>query len=182
MKQTKERTANGQPEAEVARINARQAILVALISSIASVAITLITTGALKPSHKPDPVPETPRRWMKIIGVDVPVYKSVRILALVNGRAVSYPTNMPWAKPNPTMPVELFPLEAEREYKVQIELMALDAGGDVKRFVSGTVQTFLGDQLPPIAQAYQLHEASPSASATGDIRAQVYYQITDRPN
>lgn len=126
------------PTLEVARITARQAIVVALITSLAGVVGAVI--GYFANQHGQS----TPVAFHRISfdGVTFPEQGAyaVRLVADVNGQAYSYPSRTVWADLGPTMPKEEFPLLPAAEYRVHFQAYLRLPNGDVEMLQSQPLQ------------------------------------------
>jgi hypothetical protein len=97
-------------EVQVAKITAKQAIAVALITALAGTAGAAITAYFRPEQKKPEPIVQHYIRMpVKLTGVGGSGY-SVRIVAEVNGHAYSYPSRAVWADVTDSMESEAFPL------------------------------------------------------------------------
>lgn len=165
-------------EVQVAKISSRQAIVVALITSVAGIAGAFIgiafkgsgtikkdvpniiqqakttpeTTQADPKSTKPDPNVGVHR--ISIEGVDYPCPGSarrtcaVRVVAEVNGQAYSYPSRSVWADIGREMSKEQFPLVSSPEYAVNIRVFVRYPSGKVVLFQSQLLKRVKAAALP----------------------------------
>ncbi len=180
-------------EVQVARINSRQAIIVALISAIAGIIGTLIGTGAFSGA---EPV-AAQQNWLKIDNVQMPTtfsfgnsgssidgvdkIKGLRVVAEINGRAVSYPSRTLWAEAGPEMSGEVFALPMNENYQVSFEIIAVTESGRMGRFISQKVEEF-GVQQIPIENSYSLYEVGSEGSRSSTPKATIKYRLSDRSN
>jgi hypothetical protein len=127
--------ANADSSVEVARISARQAIIVAIVTSLAGVLGGIIGYYANKPAHL---TPGT-LHAISIDGVrsEPNCQCAIRVVAVVNGQAYSYPSRAVWADIGPGMSKEEFPLAPADVYRVNFQAYLRRPDGDtVKLFTS----------------------------------------------
>ena len=121
-------------EERVAKITARQAIVVALITAAAG----LIGAAIQKVSSTTNTAVQ--QKWLKIRGVELEGFSKdsrVRVVIYVNGIALSYPSRAIWIKVGPQMSEEEFPLPIDTDkYKISFELFIsfehLDQVGSIR--------------------------------------------------
>lgn len=160
-------------EIRVARINARQAIIVAVISAAAAIGATLVGTGILG-AKSPT------QHWLRILNVDLDgQFSQIRVMAEVNGRGLSYPTRALWAEPGPEMSSEVFAIEKSDQYQVRLEVLALNGKDSVTRFMSQRVDTINAQQLP-VENVYELHEVGGFMTRAGPVSGRVKYSLSDQ--
>ena len=185
---SKERT-----EVQVARINSRQAVVVALISAITGIFGTLIGTGVFSGS---EPV-AVQQNWLKLQNVEMPAafsfgdrtssingsdnIKGVRVIAEINGRAMSYPSRALWAEPGPEMSGEVFALPIGETYQLRFEILAQTESGRIGRFISQKVEE-VGVQQIPLEKTYSLYEVGSEMSRSHTPKATIKYSLSDRSN
>jgi len=176
-------------EVQVARINARQAIMVALISAATGIMATVLGTGMLWRDPEPEVIAaEVPvQHWLTIMEVGFfdqawgDVIDGVRTVVEVNGRAISYPTRVLTAEPGPGMSEETFVLESSDEYGVRVEVLAVSVDGEVWRYVSQEVDVFGVSQLP-VEATYDLYHVDAMYSRVPTPLIWVKFRITDHPD
>jgi hypothetical protein len=128
---------------EAARITARQAIIVAIITSMAGVLGAAIGYFANKSSS---PAPSSPapsvlhRVSIDSVRFDEDGPYAVRIVADVNGQAYSYPSRAVWADIGPTMAKEEFPLLPAQEYRIHFSAYLRLPNGEVEMLQSQVLQ------------------------------------------
>jgi len=166
-------------DVQVAKVNARQAVLVALISATAGVVATLFGTGAL--SHTPG-ASVARQHYFTIRRVETAdaKLKGIRIIAEINGRAVSYPTRAVWMDIKPATEGETFSIESSDAYRVRMEMLAVNAAGEVSRYISSMIQDIQTNQLP-IDQTYEVHLLGSETSGSGPIVGRIWYTLSDQP-
>ena len=96
--------------------------------------------------------------------------QAVRILAIVNGNARSYPTDGSWAPPNPDLSMEPFAVAEGAEYVVRFEVLAKDARGAITRFVAPSGYTIAARQLPTSELRIELQEEDTGGRVGGRVR------------
>jgi hypothetical protein len=132
-------------EVQVAKISSRQAIIVALITSIAGIIGAFV--GIRVQTQKGDAVPHQ----ISIEGVEFPRCDdpcSVRIVVEVNGQTYSYPSRAIWGRIGPMMSKERFPLVPSSEFKVNIKAFLRDPNNRIDEFQSQLLTTDKADALP----------------------------------
>lgn len=168
-------------EVRVARINSKQAIIVAIISAISGILLALLGTGAFNSAQTQDSI-HVKQHWLKIVRVefDRDRHKGVRVIAEINGHAISYPTRALWAEPSPEMSSETFAIATSEEYNLRFEVLAIDDDGFVARYISQEVEVVRASQLP-IEGTYRLYLVGTEGYRGGAVGGAVVYEVTDRP-
>jgi hypothetical protein len=144
-----------QREIEVARITARQAIIVAMITAVAGLAGGYFGRPAVKSSPTDSPLIE---HRLRILGVSgAALGQAIRIVADVDGQGYSYPSRALWADIGPEMSQEDFLLPAGKvEYRIRFSAFVRDENG---RLSEATSQE--GEVIPvaatPLQRQYALH-------------------------
>jgi len=127
-------------EIQVARITARQAIVVALITAISGILLGILT-GYQSGRSAPRDVAQ---HWITLKPVvedpDHPEGSSVRVVVLANSQAYSYPSQAVWADIGPKMSRESFPLPiGADEYRVRFEVFFRRPDGQIISYTSQEV-------------------------------------------
>lgn len=99
----------------VAKVSARQAIVVALITAIAGLVTVLVT-------RKPATAEGT--HWLQIEAIDAQNRDPIRLIISVNGIYYSYPSTAAFLVPGPNIPRERFPIPAARDYAVSFRMIS----------------------------------------------------------
>lgn len=152
-----------------------------MISAAAGIGATLLGTQSIGGKGRTEAATQ---HWMSILNVDLnrsggPV-KGVRVIAEVNGRGISYPTRALWAEPSPEMSPEAFPVEQSGQYRIRLEVLALDDEGQVNRFISQDVDVITAQQIP-IENVYEVHSVGSDMVRSGPVLGRVRYSLSDRP-
>ena len=111
------RTAN----VEVARITARQAIVVALITTIGGIAAGVIANREFTRRNS-----FAAQRWLRIDGVRSTQPSDVRLIISVNGYNYSYPSTSVWVRPGAYTPRERFALPPAEVFRVSFSVLLDD--------------------------------------------------------
>jgi hypothetical protein len=94
----------------VAKVSARQAIIVALITAVAGVMGVLAARRESGPSTTP--------HWLRIEAIETQSTAPLRLIISVNGINYSYPSTAVWITPGPYIPHEQFPLPEAPRYHI----------------------------------------------------------------
>jgi len=116
-------------EVQVARITARQAIIVAAITAVAGLLGAVISS-----SLHTDTVKASTQHFIKMPTriAGLPEGTSIRIVADVNGQGYSYPTHFVWADVKSDMAIERFPLPVgQSEYNVEVSVFIRGDKGEI---------------------------------------------------
>jgi len=175
-------------EVRVARINARQAIVVAVISALTGFGATLLGTGVLwrQPETNPMIIEPVAQKWLTVMEVGFldtsfpGELEGVRAILEVNGRAISYPSRVLTAMPGVGMSNETFALETDSEYAVRAEVLAIGVGGGVSRYASQVVEVFQESQLP-VEFTYYVYGISSTMSRAPTPSIWVRFRISENP-
>ena len=141
-------------EVKVAKITATQAVLVALITSVASLA-----AGVFVAKKSGDTPSTATQRWLVIERVEGDASHHVRIVAHVNGVNFSYPSNAVWTEIGPQMSRERFPLPIETDvYRVSFSAFTKlpPLGAPIEETTSQQVEGVRVSQLPVTGKTYEL--------------------------
>jgi hypothetical protein len=141
---------------KVAKITAMQAILVALITSVAS-----LTAGFLVAKKSSDiPASAVTQRWLVIERVEGDSTRHVRIVAHVNGANFSYPSKAVWSEIGPQMSRERFPLPLESStYRVSFSAFNKlpPPGAPIEETTSQQAEEIKVSLLPVSSKSYELY-------------------------
>lgn len=173
---------------QIAKINARQTMVVALISAMTGIVIALLGTDFFSTKNTDTKVEQS---WLTIVSVKLErpsefhfgTIKGVRIISEVNGNGISYPTRALWAEPNPEMSPEKFVIEDSQEYKVRFEVLAIGSDDEglsqkyLARFISQKIDMIKVNQLP-FEGVYELYEVGTDGFRGGAVTGYVKYKIT----
>jgi hypothetical protein len=153
-------------EIRVARINFWQAVVVALISAavtVLGVIVSLRGTGALNDG---DPAGSVARIGLRIRKVEFDLdarkrsERGFRVVATVNGHAMSFPSNVVWAKQGQDLSSEVLAVEKSDGYNVRLEAFAIDSNGNVTKFISRRDQRIPTGRLPDTVTHELVEEGS----------------------
>jgi len=135
-------------EVRIARITAKQAIVVATITALAGVVSSIIaySQGA---RHS------TAQHYLKIVRVEkrgfANMNPSVRIVADINDQPYSYPSRAVWTDISHEEPGESFPLLANQsEYVLRFSAFYRRDDGEVQQLTSSEVVRLAATRLPVI--------------------------------
>jgi hypothetical protein len=149
------RPAKTDPALQVASITAKQAVIVALITSIAGLLGAWIAN-----QHKS---PEAIERYIKITGVESSTPGGARIILEVNGQAYSYPSRAIWAIVSSNMSQESFPLpQGASSFSVHLAGF-FDSAGDIRTLNTQEVQINALSALP-VQREFSLHQVESGAN------------------
>jgi len=166
------RTRENSTAVSVARITARQAVIVALISCLGGIVVALIGSGLVWRSATPAPVS---LRAVRITGIHLDLdsegrtEQALRVIAVVNGSAKSYPTDGSWAPPNPDLSSEPFIVVEEPEYLVHFEVFAQDARRAITRFSAPSGRLIEARHLPAPRLVLELKEEDTGGLVGGRV-------------
>jgi hypothetical protein len=127
---------------EVARITARQAIIVAVITSVAGLLGGMVGYFANHPAKPPEHAVAYTEHRISIDGVRLEAgeegsqHLAIRVMVDVNGQAYSYPSRALWADIGPNMSKEEFPLVSAETYKVHFAAYLRSQDGRVDNLQS----------------------------------------------
>ncbi|HEX4265665.1 MAG TPA: hypothetical protein VH597_15120 [Verrucomicrobiae bacterium] len=158
-------------EIRVAKISAKQAIVVTVITAIAGL-IASFASYFHGIEHSP------PRHYLKIIGVEARslVGGAVRIVADVNGQPYSYPSRAVWADLQEGQPGESFPLPNEQsEYVLRFSAFYRDQTGKVIQLTSSESSRILVANLPALDK-FKLSTVYPD-TYSGDNLLSIQYEV-----
>lgn len=141
------KNSSGDSSVEVAKITALQAVVVAIITTVAGAAVGYVG----KPSSQITPS----QRWIVIDGAESQIYPFVRIVATINGVHFSYPSNAVWAGIGPSMPKERFPIPSADSYNVSFRAFLNGGPDDVLNGEANYVESI--SQIPSGDRAYPLY-------------------------
>jgi hypothetical protein len=127
---------------QVASVTAKQAIIVALITSLAGLAGAYI-------ANQRKPVDSVERR-IKIDSIDALAAGAVRVVIEVNGQAYSYPSRAVWEAVGQHISQETFPLPPGLStFSVHVSAYFLSAaGGETTLFQTQEVKSIVATTLP----------------------------------
>lgn len=132
---------------KIARITARQAIIVALITAASGVLVGLLSGYRSGKSAQIDTV----QRWITVKPVVAEPYTSgsaVRVIAMVNSQAYSYPSRAVWADIGPRMSKESFPLPVGAdEFRFRFEVFYRGPNGEITAYTSQEVDEIKSSEL-----------------------------------
>lgn len=139
---------------KVAKINATQGILIALITAAVTLATSYWAYGNRESKSQ-----EITQRWLVIQGIDGPSEESVRIVVNVNGILYSYPADVPYTKIGLSMAEQKLPLPAGSDnytlaFEAQFKNITAKGFSNAK---SRSRPTFEANNLPTEKQTYLLH-------------------------
>lgn len=171
------------PHVEVARIGARQAIIVALITAVAAILGTVLSQPIWQQS------PSTPHQWYISIKAVELLEKGranepsppVRIIPIVNNQAYSYPSRTLWIRTESTSSGEDFPLPVFSG-RVAVRFDAIIRRGEAfGNLTSQEVQSYTMQQLP-VKGTYDLRAVTESQvrGEDGTTKVRVYYEINKK--
>jgi hypothetical protein len=121
---------------QVARITARQAIIVAIISALCG-----LIGAAATAYFRPEALKPTVQHFLKMPTAIDGLSKgtSVRIVADVNGNGYSYPTDAVWTDIRPNMPTERFGLPPNiKEARIKFRILVRSDGDKITEFGTNT--------------------------------------------
>jgi hypothetical protein len=159
---------------QVARISARQAIIVASITAMAGLA-----GGYLA---RPPSAPDGRQYRLHIVRINTDgAEAAVRIVVDVDGQAYSYPSRALWADVVPNMSSEDFPLPAGKsEYRVRFSAFVRRADGTLGEAVSQEAHVVPVSAVP-LRREYRLYplDAGFTRSARGEgfLGLTVHYEV-----
>jgi len=175
MTSTPQNTHEVPKEVQVAKISARQAIAVALITSIAGlvgagIGIGLKTSSASAPGmvHR-----------ISVEGVDYQECRdrcAIRVVTEVNGQAYSYPSRVVWADIGPSMSKEQFPLVSSPEFAVNITAFLRYPDGHIELLRSQVLNRDSAAALP-VEREYRLFPVDGGFTRGATDRVTVHYRI-----
>jgi hypothetical protein len=154
---------------QVANINKKQAILVAVIGGIA-----LVASGPLLDRLVFPPASTTSHALLVkdvSLGLDSEsrTEEALRVIASINGASKTYPSDGTWAPRGPDFSMDpLFQGDA-LEYSVRFEVFAKDQRGGITRFVSPSACSLKAHQLPARKMRLELLEEGTGGSVTGEV-------------
>lgn len=167
-------------DVQVARISARQAIIVAAITALAGTS-GLIGAAVQRTTAPPPSVPA--QAWLQIDGVEFNVPQpglKVRITAFVNGISYSFPSQALWSAVGREMAPHALPLPlGDSAYTLSFGLIYADGDGTDVRYAqsSSTVRVRAG-QIP-IDSDYKLFNVD--AGTRTQAIATIRYKVTHEP-
>ena len=161
-------TEDKQGQVEVARISARTAIIVALITAMSG-----LITGYLvnKPSEQPK------QRWLVIHSVSSDVATDLKLVARVNSIPYSYPADALMTRIAPGMPKQRCPLPLADDYAVSFEAFFREDGdeaSDLFEAKNRETHQISGKQPPKEEQKYGLHEVVGGEKKRYDVLTVTY--------
>lgn len=132
---------SGEPkEVQVARITARQAIVVALITAVSGILLGILT-GYQSGRSAPRDVRQHWITLKPVVAEPASEGSAVRVVVLANSQAYSYPSRAVWADIGPKMSQESFPLPiGADEYRVRFEVFFRRPDGRIIPYTSQEVR------------------------------------------
>lgn len=155
---------------QIASITARQAIIVALITSVAGLVGVYIGN-----QHKNS---DTVERRIKLTTVDSPEPGAVRIVFEVNGQPYSYPSRVIWADVSQHMSQESFPLPLSAS-SFSIHVFAYfrgSANGKIRRFETQEAKGVSTSTLPTQSEI-ALYEVDSESFHRGISKLTVGFEV-----
>lgn len=139
---------------KVAKINATQGVLIALITAAVTLATSYWALG-----NRESQLLTNPQRWLVIQGIDGPSSESVRIVVSVNGILYAYPADVPYTKIGLSMAEQKLPLPSDSDnytlaFEAQFKGVTASGFSNAK---SRSRPTFEANNLPNEKQTYLLH-------------------------
>jgi len=157
----------------LAKINAWQAILVALITTAGGVVggAWLATRDA---KSKTSAVPQQSQCWLTVLGVEGPKENlEGRIIIYCDDVAFSIPSQTAWAKLDRQMDKTRFPLPVNRSvHAVRFEILQKDG----RRITSDEVQQFALEHIPTGSESY-IARIQDGATFSGIEGARIRFSI-----
>jgi hypothetical protein len=154
----------------IAHITARQAIIVALITSVAGLLGAYIANQQKKT--------DTTEHRIKFNAVQARESGAVRVVFEINGQPYSYPSRVVWADVSQQMSTESFPLpNGLRSFSIHVfAYFRNDAGGSVHRFETQEVKTFPLSGLPTQSEI-DLYEVDSDSFHRGTASIRVGFSL-----
>jgi hypothetical protein len=143
----------GNTPVKIAKINAVQAIVVALITVVGG------ATAGYWVGNSGSSTPTIQQKWLIIQGIDGPNNESVRVVIGINGIVFAYPADVSYTKIGPNMAEQKIPLPVGvDDYTLEFQAQfrnAISVG--FKDAKSRSRPTFPAESLPTERQGYSLH-------------------------
>jgi hypothetical protein len=132
-------TAEEPKEVQVARITARQAVVVALITAVSGILLGILT-GYQSGRSAPRDVRQHWITLKPVVAEPASEGSAVRVVVLANSQAYSYPSRAVWADIGPKMSRESFPLPiGADEYRIRFEVFFRSPDSQIISYTSQEV-------------------------------------------
>jgi hypothetical protein len=154
---------------QIASVTAKQAVIVALITSLAGLIGVYIGN-----QHKNS---DTVERHIKLSAVDCDQPGAVRVVFEVNGQPYSYPSRLIWADVSEHMSEESFPLPLNASsYSVHVFAYFKDENQQIRRFETQETKEVSVSALPDQSEI-KLYEVTPTYTHLGTPHLAVGFEV-----
>jgi hypothetical protein len=162
-------------EVRIARISAKQAIIVATITALAGVVGSIISYSQ---GARRSPAAQ---HYLKIVRVEKRgfpnMHPSVRIVADINDQPYSYPSRAVWTDISDEEPGESFPLLTNQsEYVLRFSAFYRRDDGEVQQLTSSEVVRLAASQLP-MMNTFSLYLLDKGFSRGGPDGIVIHFEV-----